>query len=185
MAYSWIQFWYQECYSIWVWAQCVFVSVCMYSKYTLTSGIIAIHDKVEKQISLIPRSFQTLLSLLEVSLYNLGSLSHFSWQIISSTIRLDERLWTAIFRSLHWCSLAIRSGLWLGPLKDSQRVVLKQLLRALKNSFIPLPWSKPNHSFIKEVYTEFWRLCGLAFLMKCKRNYGDKPVYRGVCLNSA
>lgn len=121
-------------------ARCVFVRVPMFCKCTVKKyatlsvqwlNCSAIHDNVEKRISLIPRRFQT--QSCEISLYNLGRLSYFSWQIISSTVRLDERLWTAIFRSLHTCSLGIRYGLWLGPLKDSRRDVLKRLLRTLKS----------------------------------------------------
>ena len=37
---------------------------------------------------------------------DLASLSHFSWQILSSSVRLDgKHLWTAIFRCLPWCSM--------------------------------------------------------------------------------
>ena len=45
----------------------------------------------------------------------LGSFSHSSLQIISSSVRLDgEHCCTAIFRSLQRCSISFKSGLWLG-----------------------------------------------------------------------
>ena len=44
----------------------------------------------------------------------LGSFSHSSLQILSSSVRLDgERCCTAIFRSLQRCSIGFKSGLWL------------------------------------------------------------------------
>ena len=57
-----------------------------------------------------------------------GSLSHFSWQILSISARLDGKcLWTAIFRSLHRCSLQFKSGLWLGHSRtdrDLSRIIV-------------------------------------------------------------
>ncbi len=46
---------------------------------------------------------------------DLGILCHSSFQILSSSVRLDgKRWWTAIFRSLQRCSIGFKSGLWLG-----------------------------------------------------------------------
>ena len=46
---------------------------------------------------------------------NLGSLSHSSCYIISSSIRLHgKHMWTAIFWSFNRCSMEFKSGLWLG-----------------------------------------------------------------------
>ena len=45
----------------------------------------------------------------------LESFSHYSLQILSSSVRLDgEHCCTAIFRSLQRCSSGFKSGLWLG-----------------------------------------------------------------------
>ena len=45
----------------------------------------------------------------------LGSFSHSSLQILSSSVRLDgERLCTDIFRSLQRCWIGFKSRLWLG-----------------------------------------------------------------------
>ena len=45
----------------------------------------------------------------------LGSFSHSSLQILTSSVRLDgERCCTAIFRSLQRCLIGFKSGLWLG-----------------------------------------------------------------------
>ena len=45
----------------------------------------------------------------------LGSFSHSSLQILSSSVRLDgEYHCTAIFRSLQRCSIGFKSQLWLG-----------------------------------------------------------------------
>ncbi len=44
----------------------------------------------------------------------LGILCHSSLQILSSSVRLDGKHRTAIFRSLQRCSIGFKSGLWLG-----------------------------------------------------------------------
>ena len=45
----------------------------------------------------------------------LGSFSHSSLQVLSSSVRLDEdRCCTAIFRSLQRCLIGFKSGIWLG-----------------------------------------------------------------------
>ena len=62
----------------------------------------------------------------------LGSFSHSSLQILSSSVRLDgECCCTAIFRSLQRCSIRFKSGLWLGHENDIQRLVPKPLLHCL------------------------------------------------------
>ena len=61
----------------------------------------------------------------------LGSLSHSSLQILSSSVRLDgERRCTAIFRSLEMLD-RVQVRALAGPLKDIQRLVLKPLLHCL------------------------------------------------------
>ena len=48
----------------------------------------------------------------------LGSFTHSSLQILSSSVRLDaERCCTAIFRSLQRCSIGFKFELWLGHSK--------------------------------------------------------------------
>ncbi len=59
----------------------------------------------------------------------LGSFSHSSLQDLSSSIRLDgKRRCTAIFRSLHRCSIGFKSGLWLGHSRTLTEFVLYPLL---------------------------------------------------------
>jgi hypothetical protein len=62
----------------------------------------------------------------------LGSFSHYSLQILSSSVRLDgERRFTAIFRSLQRCLDWVQFRVLAGPLKDIQKLVLKPLLCCL------------------------------------------------------
>ena len=80
-----------------------------------------------------PLAVITALSLLgydatSLAQLYLGSFSHSSLQILSSSVRLDgERRCTAIFRSLQRCSIRFKSG----PVKDIQKLVPKPLLRCL------------------------------------------------------
>ena len=81
---------------------------------------------IKKQKTLICIGIQTLNSLLcrshfgsnnsFKSVLRLMCLSHSSQQILSSSIRLDVKhvWWPAIFRSLHICTMGIKSGLSLG-----------------------------------------------------------------------
>ena len=65
----------------------------------------------------------------------LGSFSHNSLQIPSSSVRLDgERCCTAIFRSLQRCSIGFKSGLWLGH------------SRTLRLFFVLLDWGEGSLS---------------------------------------
>ena len=76
----------------------------------------------------------------------LGSFSHSSLQILSTSVSLDaERRCTAIFRSLQRCSIGFKSGLWLGhsrTFKDLSRshscVVLAVYLGCFSSEADPL-----------------------------------------------
>ena len=89
----------------------------MYSKINIT--FTSVFRPFTQYFVEAPLAAITALSLLgydatSLAHLYLGSFSHSSLQILSSSVRLDgERCCTAIFRSLQRCSIGFKSGFWL------------------------------------------------------------------------